>query len=50
VAGVIVHVVDGTYELFRHFFGARRGNKGVDVPFAAVSGVLNTASAVRQLT
>jgi 5'-3' exonuclease len=40
---MIVHLVDGTYELFRHFFGARRGNKGEDLPFAAVLGVLNTA-------
>jgi 5'-3' exonuclease len=39
---MIVHLVDGTYELFRHFFGARRGNKGVDLPHAAVLGVLNT--------
>src|SRR4051812_43677839 len=39
---MIVHLVDGTYELFRHFFGARRGNKGADAPFAAVAGVLNT--------
>ena len=39
---MIVHVVDGTYELFRHFFGARRGNRGEDLPFAAVTGVLNT--------
>ena len=39
---MIVHVVDGTYELFRHFFGARRGNRGEDLPYAAVTGVLNT--------
>ena len=39
---MIVHVVDGTYELFRHFFGARRGSKGEDLPYAAVLGVLNT--------
>ena len=39
---MIVHLIDGTYELFRHFFGARRGNKGEDLPFAAVTGVLNT--------
>src|ERR1043166_8790002 len=39
---VIVHLVDGTYELFRHFYGARRFNKGEDPPFAAVIGVLNT--------
>lgn len=39
---VIVHLVDGTYELFRHFYGLRRFNKGVDAPFGAVVGVLNT--------
>ncbi|MEO5509948.1 MAG: 5'-3' exonuclease H3TH domain-containing protein [Longimicrobiales bacterium] len=39
---MIVHLIDGTYELFRHFFGARRGNKGADVPYAAVLGVLGT--------
>ena len=40
--GVIVHLIDGTYELFRHFYGLRRFNKGEDRPFGAVSGVLNT--------
>ena len=25
--------VDGTYELLRHFYGLRRLNKGVDLPF-----------------
>ncbi len=39
---MIVHVVDGTYELFRHFYGLRRFNKGKDQPFGAVSGVLQT--------
>jgi 5'-3' exonuclease len=39
---VIVHVVDGTYELFRHFYGQRRFNKGKDKPFGAVGGVLHT--------
>src|ERR1700693_3540043 len=39
---MIVHVVDGTYELFRHFYGARRFNKGKDKPFGAVLGVLQT--------
>src|ERR1700754_3866727 len=38
---MIVHLVDGTYELFRHFYGARRFNKGKDKPFGAVAGVLN---------
>ena len=40
--GVIVHLIDGTYELFRHFYGLRRFNKGEDKPFGAVIGVLNT--------
>jgi 5'-3' exonuclease len=39
---VIVHLVDGTYELFRHFYGARRFNKGEDKHFGAVVGVLHT--------
>ena len=39
---VIVHLIDGTYELFRHFYGLRRFTKGEDRPFGAVIGVLNT--------
>jgi 5'-3' exonuclease len=39
---VIVHLIDGTYELFRHFYGQRRFNKGKDKPYGAVIGVLNT--------
>ena len=39
---MIVHLVDGTYELFRHFYGVRRFNKGVDRPYGAVVGVLQT--------
>lgn len=39
---MIVHLIDGTYELFRHFYGLRRFNKGEDAPFGAVIGVLNT--------
>jgi 5'-3' exonuclease len=34
--------VDGTYELFRHFYGLRRFNKGQDRPYGAVVGVLQT--------
>jgi 5'-3' exonuclease len=37
---VNVHLIDGTYELFRHFYGLRRFTK-VDRPFGAVAGVLN---------
>src|SRR5678815_5737179 len=36
-----VHLIDGTYELFRHFYGQRRFNKGKDKPFGATVGVLN---------
>jgi 5'-3' exonuclease len=43
---MIVHLIDGTYELFRHFYGIRRFKK-TDPPFGAVSGVLN--SVVRML-
>ena len=39
---MIVHVVDGTYELFRHFYGLRRFTKGKDRPFGGVIGVLQT--------
>jgi len=39
---MIVHLIDGTYELFRHFYGARRFNKGKDRRLGAVVGVLNT--------
>lgn len=39
---MIVHALDGTYELFRHFYGLRRFNKGKDRPYGAVVGVLQT--------
>jgi 5'-3' exonuclease len=39
---VIIHLVDGTYELFRHFYGLRRFTKGKDRPYGAVVGVLQT--------
>ena len=39
---IVVHLIDGTYELFRHFYGLRRFNKGKDRPFGAVSGVLQS--------
>ena len=38
---MIIHLIDGTYELFRHFYGLRSFNKGKDKPYGAVSGVLN---------
>lgn len=40
---MIVHLVDGTYELFRHFYGLRRFHK-TDPPLGAVSGVLGTVA------
>lgn len=40
-ATMLIHLIDGTYELFRHFYGQRRFNKGKDKPFGAVLGVLN---------
>src|SRR2546426_260320 len=36
---MIIHLIDGTYELFRHFYGIRRFKK-TDPPFGAVTGVL----------
>jgi 5'-3' exonuclease len=39
---MVVHLLDGTYELFRHFYGLRRFNKGEDAPLGAVAGVLQT--------
>jgi 5'-3' exonuclease len=38
---VVVHLIDGTYELFRHFYGLRRFKKQ-DPPLGAVAGVLHT--------
>src|SRR5438128_11829253 len=38
---MIIHLIDGTYELFRHYYGLRRlSPKGT--PFGAVAGVLGT--------
>ena len=37
----VVHLIDGTYELFRQFYGIRRAKKG-DPPFGAVAGVLHS--------
>jgi 5'-3' exonuclease len=39
---MVVHLIDGTYELFRQFYGRRRFNKGKDQPFGAVLGVLHS--------
>src|ERR1044072_4330405 len=40
---MIVHLVDGTYDLFRDFYGIRRFKK-TDPPYGAVSGVLTTVA------
>jgi 5'-3' exonuclease len=40
---MIIHLLDGTYELFRHFYGIRRFKK-TDPPLGAVSGVLSTVA------
>ena len=39
---MIVHLIDGTYELFRHFYGLRRAGNAKGSRFGAVAGVLNT--------
>src|SRR5437868_9862651 len=39
---MIINLIDGTYELFRHFYGLRRFTKGKDRPYGAVVGVLQT--------
>jgi 5'-3' exonuclease len=39
---MIVHLIDGTYELFRHFYGRRRGGRSDDQPLGAAAGVLHT--------
>ena len=41
LARVIIDLIDGTYELFRHFYGLRRFNKGNGRPYGAVVGVLS---------
>ena len=38
---MIVHLIDGTYELFRQFYGGRRFTSGNDRPLGAVAGVLH---------
>jgi len=39
---MIVHLVDGTYELFRHFYGLRRFEKGDPARYGAAIGVIGT--------
>ncbi|HKA35922.1 MAG TPA: 5'-3' exonuclease H3TH domain-containing protein [Thermoanaerobaculia bacterium] len=40
--GMIVHLVDGTYELFRHYYGLRRVPEASKRPLGAAAGVLHT--------
>jgi 5'-3' exonuclease len=39
---MIVHLLDGTYELFRHFYGLRRAKLPQDPPLGAVLGMVRT--------
>jgi 5'-3' exonuclease len=39
---MIVHLIDGTYELFRQFYGRKRFKKDEDDPLGAVGGVLHS--------
>jgi 5'-3' exonuclease len=39
---MIVDLIDGTYELFRSFYGAKHFRKGKDAPYDGVRGVLGT--------
>ncbi len=39
---MIVHLLDGTYELFRHFYGLRRAKLQQDPPLGAVLGLVRT--------
>lgn len=43
---MIVHLIDGTYELFRHYYGLQRAGRAKNHRLGAVEGVLNT---VRQM-
>jgi 5'-3' exonuclease len=39
---MVVHLVDGTYELFRHFYGRRSGGRQDGQAFGAAAGVVHT--------
>ena len=41
-APLAIHLIDGTYELFRQFYGRRRFEKDRPAPFGAVAGVLHS--------
>ncbi len=43
---MIVHLIDGTYELFRQFYGQRRAYEGEDEPLAAVDEQLHSILAM----
>ena len=47
-AGIQVHLVDGTYELFRHFFGAPPHTNSEGREVAAVRGVLSSVLALME--
>jgi len=40
-SGTVVHLLDGTFELFRQFYGLRRVPGNSDRPFSAAAGVLH---------
>jgi 5'-3' exonuclease len=42
VAPLSVHLIDGTYELYRQFYGRRRFEKAGPAPLGAVAGVLHS--------
>jgi 5'-3' exonuclease len=39
---MVVHLIDGTYELFRHFYGRRSGGRRDSQALGAAAGVLHT--------
>jgi 5'-3' exonuclease len=39
---MVIHLIDGTYELFRHFYGRRRGGITDRKRYGAATGVLHT--------
>jgi 5'-3' exonuclease len=39
---MVVHLIDGTYELFRHFYGRRSGGRRDEQAYGAAAGVLHT--------
>lgn len=41
-----VHLIDGTYELFRQFYGRQRALKGRGAPYGAAAGVLHSVLAM----